>query len=173
MTDVLTNQAEEIREFLVSAGIPLLEDSVLSSEEYLSFALPLAADADYAFRLWLHPDGERQISAVIAGTEDTATTELYFWHHPFEIPDYDSIEELNQAFMDTIVLLASHETRIVQEKKALTWEFSCEAKSAGTWRHVFSDVALSFTNFVFPSIDGRTKIYSSPALLAASKETEE
>jgi hypothetical protein len=123
--------------------------------------LPPAHGADYFFRLWLYPDGERQISARLVEDSREAT---YFWYRPFELAEFrGSTEDLISVFREKLEALLTHETRIIQRKGWLSWHFRCEYRASGNWKCLYRHSALR-GGFKPPQIRGRRRIYSSAAL---------
>jgi hypothetical protein len=131
-----------------------------SSESAVFISLPASSGADYSFKLWLLP--EKQIQAVLLADD---SSEISFWYRPFEDADFNnSVDLRNKAFLETVELLISHETRIVQKVGLLFDSFRCEYKTAGGWHTVDSMGYFRMGNFNTPRIKGRRHIYYSAAL---------
>jgi hypothetical protein len=123
--------------------------------------LPPAHGADYFFRLWFSPDGERQIGAKLVEDSDDAS---YFWYRPFELAEFrDSNEDLVNTFCEKLEALITHETRIIQRKGWLCWHFRCDYRASENWKCLYRHSALR-GGFKPPQIRGRRRVYSSAAL---------
>jgi hypothetical protein len=122
--------------------------------------LPAAPGAEYSFELYFRP--EKQIHAKLINADS-----LYFWYMPFEEAAFNnSLEKLDGAFIETVDLLISHETRIVQKRGLFLDSFCCDHKGSSGWRRVYWMAGLRMGGFGFkvPRIAGRERIYRSPAL---------
>jgi hypothetical protein len=130
-----------------------------SADFAVSIDLPAPSGADYSFELYFRP--ERQIHAkLISG----APSRPYFWYMPFEDAAFNnSVEKLDKAFIETVELLISHETRIMQKRGLLSHSFQCDYKAGSGWKRVFG-VSCLRTGFKPPEIAGGMYVYRSPAL---------
>jgi hypothetical protein len=123
--------------------------------------LPPAPGADYFFRLWIEP--EMQIGAELTAPDSDVN---YFWYRPFESAEFrDSMAALDAAFCEALEKLLTHETRITQKDGWLNQYFKCEYKTAERWKRVYGNSALKLGGWKFPQIDGKVRVYYSPALV--------
>jgi hypothetical protein len=131
-----------------------------SSEPFVSVVLPAALNAEYRFSIALRP--EKQIAAELLNAREGD----YFWYRPFEDAEFSScLEKLEASFFDTVDLLVSHETRIVQERGWLWHKFQCDYKPATGWKEVYAHSALRLGGGFRVPTAGKKRIYYSPALL--------
>jgi hypothetical protein len=127
--------------------------------------LPPAPGAEYSFELCFRP--ERQIHATLI---DADPSRPYFWYMPFEDAAFgNSVVKLDKAFLETVELLISNETRIVQKCGLLSHSFRCDYKAGSGWKRVCG-VSCLRTGFKPPRIAGRLRVYYSPALAPRSDE---
>jgi hypothetical protein len=127
--------------------------------------IPAAPGADYSFWLLFQP--ERQIGAALIGADPARP---YFWYMPFEDAAYNnSVEKLDGAFFETLELLISHETRIVQKRGLFFDSFRCEYKCSSGWQRVNGMAGLRMGGFKASRIAGRKRTYRSPALAPADR----
>jgi hypothetical protein len=149
-----------LRRLLPSAAFQLiLTPSSVSEEPSVSIELPVPAEAEYGFRLYLQP--ERQIHARLLA----ADVKDYFWYMAFEDAAFrNSVEDLDAAFVETVERLIRNETRIVQKRGLIADLFKCDYKAASGWKRVYSHSAFRFGGFHPPLIAGRERIYTSPAV---------
>ena len=120
--------------------------------------LPQPAGADYRFTLWLG-NGEKQISARLLTSDEGA----YFWYRPFEEAEFRSPEQLDKAFIETVKLLVSHNTRIEHRRGLFLNHFKCEYESVDGWKRIYGLSALRWMRA--PTIAGRRQVYQSPRLI--------
>ncbi|SRR5258705_7480577 len=126
--------------------------------EWSQLSLPPAPDAEYSFEIHVYADGEPQICARLINHDASR----YFWYHPFEVPDFGSVDARDKGFFEALELLVTRPSRIRQSKGLFLCRFVCEVLDNGQWRRVGPGMgALTFTNFKLPP--GRKRTYSSPA----------
>ncbi len=119
--------------------------------------LPSAPGAEYGFEIHVHIDGEPQICARLLNDN----SDRYFWYHPFEVPDFGSVDERDKGFFEVLQLLVTKPSRIRQSEGLFLCRFVCEVLDNGQWRRVGPSMsALTFTNFRLPP--GRHRTYTSP-----------
>ncbi|HYZ89887.1 MAG TPA: hypothetical protein VE620_11370 [Myxococcales bacterium] len=138
--------------------------------------LPKPAGADYAFELWIYgPDsggsGGRHIGATLPGRSDTET----FWGCPFEPESFfrtrkttwtEARERLADAFDEMVRDIVRLPTRIIQSRGLLHWRFTLQVETLpGSWKSVCSSILLRLGFRVAP-IQGRMRVYASPAIAA-------
>jgi hypothetical protein len=144
---------------------PIVSPLPGSSELSVRIDLPASLGAEFSYKLGLQP--ERQIHAAVVGANGV---QQYFWYMPFEDAGFKgSSEKLDKAFLETLKLLVSHETRIVQETGLLFHSFRCEYNANGRWNRVYSVSCLRFGCFKTPLIAGRKHAYHSPALASGNR----
>ncbi len=125
--------------------------------EWSQLSLPPAPDAEYTFEIHVYEDGEPQICARLLNDD----SDRYFWYHPFEVPDFGSVDERDSGFFEALELLVTKPSRIRQSKGWFLCRFICEVLDNGQWRRVGPTMsALTFTTFRFPP--GRNRTYTSP-----------
>jgi hypothetical protein len=128
--------------------------SVIPHEDFsVHVNLPPAPGAEYSFELCFRP--EKQVHAKLINADPSR---LYFWYMPFEEAAFNnSVEKLDRAFIETLELLISHETRIVQKRSLFLDSFRCEYKGSCGWQRVYENGGLRMVGFGFkvPRIDGR------------------
>jgi hypothetical protein len=130
----------------------------LNAPVSVSVKLPPAPAADYQFELTFEP--ERQIHAQLL---DASNQRIAFWYMPFEDAAFgDSPARLDEAFIQTLERLLSHETRIVQRRGLLTHSFTCEYRAIDEWKRISGISYLRW--FAAPRIKGRQHVYHSPSL---------
>lgn len=140
---------------------PIVKPIASSKASSVSIELPAASGGEYLFVLFFSP--QRQIHARLLPAN---TRQYYFWYRPFEDAEFgNSIEKLDCAFMETVEQLISNETRIIQKRGLLTNSFKCDYRSLSGWKTVSGQSALRIRGFVVPPIDGKQRIYHSPALI--------
>lgn len=89
-----------------------------------------------------------------------------FWYRPFESAEFrNSTEAADSAFCQTLEILLTHESRIIQKNGWLNWHFKCEYKTAGGWKRIYRHSALKFGGFKAPPIDHKVRTYRSTALV--------
>jgi hypothetical protein len=120
------------------------------------FELPVPPGAEYRFSI---TTSEPQIHAVPLGPHGDKS----FWYWAFEDPSYGSINEQEVDFFAGITRILRHPTRITQHKRLLGHSFLCECEEGGSWTPIGGLYSCLFT-FKVPSMSGRHRIYSSPAL---------
>ncbi len=125
------------------------------AESYWVVDFPAPENADYRFCAYIYEDGEAGISAIRTGAQDGE----YFWSIAFESPDFDSIDDIGQRLVDTVSRLLNHDTRITQSIGLINVGFDCEYSDDQGWHSVGGNIALRFSNFAFPKIDGKEKEY--------------
>jgi hypothetical protein len=137
--------------------------SLIPDEDFIVHVnLPAAPGAEYSFELYVRP--EKQIHAKLINADLWG---LYFWSMRFEEAAFNnSLEKLDAAFIETLELLISRETRIVQRRSFFRDSFRCEYKGASGWQRLYEACGLRMGGFGFkvPRIAGRERIYRSPAL---------
>jgi len=109
-------------------------------------------------RSWLG-NGEKQISARLLTSHEGA----YFWYRPFEEAEFRSPEQLDKAFIETVKLLVSHNTRIEHRRGLFLNHFKCEYESVDGWKRIYGLSALRWMRA--PTIAGRRQVYQSPRLI--------
>lgn len=129
------------------------------ADDFLRISLPVAANSDYYFSVFLYKDGDPQISATYSKNSD-----CYFWYHPFEIYDFDSQEDRINAFNKTVENLFINPTRIIQKKGLISWSFSCFYFKNNEWIKVYSHSGLRIANT--PPINAKEIIYQSPIVVS-------
>jgi hypothetical protein len=128
--------------------------------------LPTAPGSEYSFTLWFGDSGEREISATLTKCQNERP---YFWYRPFELAEFrNNIEKLEAKFCDELMILLTHETRVIQRKGWLFWDFSCEYRQGETWKRVYGHSALRW--FKPPQIRGKSRVYfSAPVSSVANR----
>jgi hypothetical protein len=139
---------------------PILEPLSGSSEPVVSIELPAPVEAQYSFVLTFKP--EKQISARLLNTGPAERP--YFWYMPFEDGTFRNSLELDKAFVETLGLLVTHKTRIVQKRGLINHSFRCDYQTVSGWKRVFGLSALRVGGFRPPRISGRQQVYFSPAI---------
>jgi hypothetical protein len=128
--------------------------------EWSQLSLPSAPGAQYNFEIHVYTDGEPQICARLLNDD----ANRYFWYHPFEVPDFGSVEERDKGFFEALELLVTRPSRIRQSKGLFLCRFVCEVLDSEQWRRVGPSMsALTLTNFRFPP--GRNRTYTAPPSL--------
>ena len=139
-----------------------------SRSNFFRIDLAPAHGAEYFFTLWFHEDGERQISAQLIQDRSDDT---YFWCRTLEMAEFGGREhDLLNAFCEELEALLTHETRIVQRKGWIFWHFHCEYRAGETWKSVGSQSAFRGSNFRFPKIEGRKRVYHSAPIASAPRQ---
>jgi hypothetical protein len=165
MTPQIDDKTLGLLRFLLPDFNPIIEPA--GAEGYSAHIgrldLPPAHGADYYFRLWLYPYGDREICAELVEDSRDGT---YFWSRLFELAEFrGSKERLISAFHEELEALITHETRIIQRKGWLAWHFRCEYRASGNWECLSGHSALR-GGFKPPQIRGRRRVYGSAALIA-------
>jgi hypothetical protein len=130
--------------------------------------LQAGPSAEYSFRLWFYENdatgSSREISARLLGQ---AQPETCFWYWPFESAQFNTAEALSDAFDKSLLTLIRRPTRIVQKRGLLNWTFRLDAQLPELgWTQQYRHAVFRFGARA-PSIDGRERIYSSPAVVSA------
>jgi len=132
------------------------------SEPSVTIQLPVPAGAEYSFSLTVQP--EKQIHARLVNTEPETE---YFWYMPFEDAEFKNSIELDRAFVETLDVIVSNETRIVQKHGLLMESFRCEYNTGSGWNRIYGMSALRPGGFKPPRITGAKRVYHSPPLVSA------
>jgi hypothetical protein len=151
-------QGEVIKrtEAFLRAQIGLEDQFRPAGPDWSQLSLPSAPGAEYRFEIHVYADGEPQICARLLNDD----TDQYFWYHPFEVPDFGSVDERDKGFFEALQLLVTKPSRIRQSKGLFLCRFVCEIQEGGQWRRVGPSMsALTFTNFRLPP--GRSRTYTS------------
>jgi hypothetical protein len=140
-------------------------------EEIVRLDLPAAPGAEYFFRLWFYEGGERQISAQLI---QDRCDDTYFWYRPLEMAEFGGSEDdLVSEFCEELEALLTHETRIVQQKGWLFWDFRCEYRAGEMWKSIYSPSAFRGGRFRPPKIKGRKRVYRSAPIATAGRQFED
>jgi hypothetical protein len=138
-----------------------LDVRVEQHESFCAIHLPAAPGADYRFILYVHDDGEPQVGATLIDGDP----EAYFWHWPFEDPDYSSHSEREQAFLTAVQELVTSPTRIRQKRGLLNTTFRCEVHRASGWSRAGPFIAGLRWGTKPPPTRARVVDYEAPALI--------
>ena len=132
MIGELTQQSIE----LARVELPYANISPTQADGAQYVDLPFAPTADYRLKLWFYPDGQRDIAAVRLDARGQDLVPMpHFWHHPFELDDYErSPIVLAQAFDTRMVSLLHVRTRVLLQRGWLMSNLLMEREeSPGTW----------------------------------------
>ncbi len=145
---------------LLSAAIPSQKFRLGGNPRAQSLELPHAPDADYRFRLWFYPDGERCITAEpLPGRHGAEGGTVAFWSWTFELADFQgSTVNLARRFDDEIRLLLHAATRVQQRRGWLFLSFALEREIATGWQHVRGCSYFRPAFNALPS-DGKLRVY--------------
>ena len=158
---VLMEEIAERTISLVRSLDPALSVRFDQEQSFCAIQLPPARDAEYRFALYFYENGEPQICATLVSGDPRA----YFWHWPFEEPDFDTSAERECAFLAAVrQVLASH-TRIRQKRGLLTTQFQCETRDGDRWYQVGPCIAGLRWGTKAPPIKHKVVYYESPALI--------
>jgi hypothetical protein len=152
--EIIKETIEQLKEFAEKIVEP--SDDI----SYYRVIFSAASNADYYFVAYIYDDGEPQITAKRLGADE----DELFWCYPFESPDYKSTAVQHQAFIDKVLLLLRHATRIVQYKGLLFGGFTCEYFQDEEWLPLYSYSYFRFSNFRPPKLNGKEMIYTSGAV---------
>jgi len=122
----------------------------------VSLPLPVPSGAEYSFTLYFSP--EFQIHAHLL-----SAPAKFFWYMPFENAGYDSVPELNSAFLQAVSQITKNKTRIVQKHRFVWESFRCDWNSGSNWNRIYG---LSYLRwFQYPQIRTKEHTYYSPAIV--------
>ncbi len=126
--------------------------------------LPRPPSADYFFRLTLS-DADYSLAAVPAGGPEAEI----FWHQSFERLGADSLDAVEPVFREFVRDIISHDSRVTQRRGLLFHRFTCEVLRGHAWERVGGRILALRTSYRVPRIDGRTRVYRAPALVAPTR----
>lgn len=128
--------------------------------------LPEVVGSDYHFEGWVDPEEAFfEVRAVLnEAWQRTFPNRDYFWYQLFETVGSDTPEKVVREFLETLRLVATHDTRICQRKGFLLWTFRCEHLEDGRWVHVSSNSTFRYSKFHPPQIKERRQWYQAKAL---------
>ena len=121
---------------------------------------PAVADAGYRFSAVVYDDGAVGITASRKGAEKRE----YFWNIAFEPSEFEAVEELDKRAASTVYTLLRYDSRIIQSSGLVNVGFDCEYLNGDEWQSVGSCAALRLSNFEFPRIQGKERIYHASAV---------
>lgn len=121
-------------------------------------------EAEYAFEIYVYPDGDADISAVMVVQEDPD----FHWHLPFENLGSPDIEGLLSELVSDLGTLLTHPTRIVQDRGLLWWSYSCEALVDSRWTKIGGSIASLRWPFSGLRREAKRRIYSAPPVAPPS-----
>jgi hypothetical protein len=141
-------------------GLAYVEDV---RPQYCAFRLAPAPTADYAFSVWVYDDGEPQLTAQLVNAQG----DHRFWSKAFEAADWESVEDRDEVFLDTLDVVLNGRTRIRQVRGWLFWHFSCHVQADDEWKAVGG---MSWGRWIkgIPPVPGRRQDYYSPRLVRAA-----
>ena len=134
-------------------------DKSENNELYLEFLLPF--NKEYKFSIWQSLDGS--YATIGAKLLIHNYNKYYFWHYPFE-PYWteiveEKIKECEKFITEQLKILTIYPSRIIQKNNWFTQTFICEIFRNNEWIIFYKHKAFK-TNFDFPQIEGRQKIYT-------------
>ncbi len=154
---------------LLRSEFPGMNTNIMVSGRSQFLDLPAPPSAEYSFRLWFHErsaaGSDREIGARLVAQAEKPV-DFYFWHWSFESARFRAEEALLEAFDHSLLTLIRHPTRIVQRRGLLTWMFRLDARLPELgWVPQYQHAGFRLGVRV-PAIDGRERVYFSPALLS-------
>ena len=99
---------------------------------------PTSPDSDYDLSLewWFTSDNrglDLWLSAHLKPDRFPRSVDRAFWYEQFEEGVYESVEEFYQDFREGLFCVFTHETRIIQRKGWMLWEWIMEYKEGEKW----------------------------------------
>lgn len=130
-----------------------------SDENNLVLEFQTRWQPEFIYAVWL---GQQQIQTSVGAKLLGTTLNQYFWYQPFVPYGSDTNEDklndcVNFIFAE-LDILTNYDTRIIQRKGWFNQTFICEYFKENKWHKHYKHAALR-TNFDFPKIIGRERIY--------------
>lgn len=130
-------------------------------ESDIELLFPTAAGSDYQFAASITNDLiDLQVAAKLLDPVLASSTD-YFWYSPNERYGFASFEEHFDCFMEELLAVISHPTRIVQRKGIVSWNFCCEYLEGGVWKQIHGATAVRFRAFKVPPVTGKQRLFSA------------
>jgi hypothetical protein len=82
----------------------------------------------------------------------------YFWHKDFNLTHDYNKNTLNQ-FFETLDIIISHKTRIIQKKNIFNQSFDLQYSYNNLWKSHYQNKGFRFSKLIFPATSTRTIIY--------------
>ena len=134
-------------------------DKGIFGEGSSRLVLPIPKGAEYGFQIHVYEQETIQIHAELIGLP-----KAYFWYEDFELCSLEPIELLKEQFLSHLGKVLKYPTYIEQKRGWFFCDFSCWYYLMNEWKPL-PGVGCLQNAFDVPEIDGKTRIYHSPALL--------
>jgi hypothetical protein len=143
----------------IQQHFPTLQLNIENAEPFHKVKFPFKENADYQFSIDLHEE-----PVLYAELISMKSLDYHFWYRPFELAEFKQEgQELKKCLLETLALILSHDTRIIQARRLLFWSFQLEYKLPSDWKYLYGLDALK-GSFHVPVIEGKTKIYFAPSI---------
>lgn len=154
--------ASELRKRVgaVAPDLPMTEEEV--EDKYVRLRFPTAGGSEYSFEAYLYDDPpEYQVSACLQHEAEEGEV-VYFWYHPLEHYDFDSLEDMFDEFCRILMVVLVNATRVREDSGLLMKGYHLEYEQDGEWKGVTGCAAFRLGGWTFPDFRGQEVLRSWP-----------